>query len=370
MPSDTSPDNALLLRALRDPSAALGWSAREWSTLVQQARACGLLGRVAQRVGTACRAAGLAPAAGADGHFMSSMRVQRAQQAEILREAGFLRTALASLEAPVVVLKGAAYVLAGLPAAEGRLFSDIDIMVPKACINRAESLLLQSGWLGTHDNAYDQRYYREWMHELPPMEHVHRHTVLDVHHTLLPETSRLKPDAAALFVDAIPLPDHPGLLVLSPPDMVLHSITHLFMNDELSHALRDLSDIDALLRHFGSDTDFWGRLVQRARQHQLARLLHHGLRYTQRLFATPVPVGLMTAVPGAVPGAALQALLDVLWLRAFNADGDTDGIANAVLYLRGHWLRMPPLLLARHLSIKALGLHKSTPPPLPGQGTG
>jgi hypothetical protein len=32
--------------------------------------------------------------------------------------------------------------------------------------------------------------------------------------------------------------------------------------------------------------------------------------------------------------------------------------ALAALYLRGHWLRMPMPLLARHLTVKALGLHE------------
>jgi hypothetical protein len=27
-----------------------------------------------------------------------------------------------------------------------------------------------AGWAATHHDAYDQRYYRQWMHELPPMQ--------------------------------------------------------------------------------------------------------------------------------------------------------------------------------------------------------
>ena len=42
----------------------------------------------------------------------------------------------------------------------------------------------------THHSAYDQRYYREWMHELPPLLHVRRQTALDVHHAIAPETAR------------------------------------------------------------------------------------------------------------------------------------------------------------------------------------
>lgn len=356
----TLPESWLLVHALRKPAMTLEATPEAMGLLIRQARACGLLGRVAHRVGRAHAAAGMPVLPAAQAHFEASLRVQRAQEAEILREAGHLKRALATLGAPVVILKGAAYVLQGLPAGEGRLFSDIDIMVPKRNLGQAESLLIQHGWLGTHQNAYDQRYYREWMHELPPMEHVHRHTVLDVHHTILPETARMHPDAEALFADAMALPDQPGLMTLSLPDMVLHSMTHLFMNDELSHALRDLSDIDALLRHASDRAGFWEQLLERARRHQLGRVLHHGLRYAARVFGTPVPHRLADSIAGAVPGHALQVLLDTLWLRAFDPTGarggSAAGAAALALYVRGHWLRMPPLLLARHLGIKAFGL--------------
>ena len=70
------------------------------------------------------------------------------------------------------------------------------------------------------------------MHELPPMRHMVRQTVIDVHHAILPETARLKPDSAKLRAAALPLGGRKGLLVFSPADMVLHSATHLsFMTE-------------------------------------------------------------------------------------------------------------------------------------------
>ncbi len=66
------------------------------------------------------------------------------------------------------------------------------------------------------------------MHELPPLQHGKPGTSLDVHHTLLPPTVRLKIDTAALFEMIIPLPAYPGLYVLPPTDMLLRSAAHLF----------------------------------------------------------------------------------------------------------------------------------------------
>lgn len=357
----------LVALALSDAATVRGWSALQYATLLRQARAAGLLGRLA-----ADDAATAIPwPEAARGHIESAARVTRAQHAEIRREVRHIAAALAPLNAPVVLLKGAAYVLAGLPAAAGRIFSDVDILVPKSALAETESLLTLAGWMTTHHNAYDQRYYRQWMHELPPMEHVHRRTTIDVHHSILPETARLRPDPARLLEAAVPVDACPTLRVLAPVDMVLHSMTHLFMNDDMSHALRDLSDLDLLLRHFGTDASLWDRLVPRAVELDLARPLYYGLRYTQRLLRTPVPANVLAAARSYGPSMPFPAVMDWMWLRALrtphpSAEQTGRALALFALYVRGHWLRMPPLLLARHLTIKALRLNR--PEPLaPGQ---
>jgi Uncharacterised nucleotidyltransferase len=368
-PGSSSDD--LVAAALAAPSATGSWPAARCGLLVRQARAAGLLGRLVAGDDDA-RAPHWPPAAG--GHIESARRVTRAQHAEIQREARHIERALATLGAPVVLLKGAAYVMAGLPAAAGRVFSDVDILVPKALIGQAESLLMLAGWMSTKQSAYDQRYYREWMHELPPMEHVHRKTTIDVHHAILPETARLRPDSQRLLDAAVPVPGHPGLRVLSPVDMVLHSATHLFMNDEMGHALRDLSDIDLLLRHFGScEPGFWDRLVPRAVELELGRPLHYALRHARRLLKTPIPTDVLESSRPQGPGAALNLVMDWIWHRALRSphpSTDLTGrsLALFALYVRGHWLRMPPLLLLRHLSIKAFRLNergREKPPPGP-----
>lgn len=361
--------SGLLFQALRAPESLAGLTESAWSCLFQQARSTGLLGRLA------CQLQGMdmPMPPGMAGHLASALRVCRAQQLQIEREARFIAHALADLGAPVMLLKGAAYVLAGLPAAQGRVFSDTDILVPKAHLARAESLLTIHGWMGTETSQYNQRYYREWMHELPPMQHVQRGTVLDVHHTILPETARLKPDAALLIAAAVPLAGHPVLYTLAPVDMVLHSMTHLFVNDDMGSALRDLSDMDLLLRHFGADPGFWPALVPRATALGLSSLLFHALRQVQHCWGTPVPPATAQALARQAPPAAWLALMDAIWSRVFVPPLGTPADpwrapALAALVVRGHWLRMPPWMLARHLTIKALGLHKPAPQQHPTAG--
>jgi hypothetical protein len=353
-PVDTRQD--LVTPVLASGTVPSGWSGREWSALVRQARAAGLLGRLAAMPGL-----DWPPSARA--HAASAQAVTQAQVREIHREVRALAAALAPLGEPVVLLKGAAYVMLSLPAARGRSFSDIDLLVPEHALGHAESLLTLAGWMSSVTNAYDQRYYREWTHELPPMEHVHRKTTIDVHHNLLPRTARRRPDAAKLLERLVPVPGHAGLYALGPTDMVLHSMTHLFVNDDTSHALRDLSDIDLLLRHFGRDAGFWPALLARAVELRLERHCHDALDHAVRQLGTPVPPSTLAAATRFAASPPARTALRWLWKRALAppsvaARRPAAAVVRLALLARGHWLRMPPGLLVRHLSVKALRLHE------------
>ena len=325
----------------------------EWERLIRIAREANLLGTLAMRLRDAGTLASIPPEPRA--HFVAAEVTSKAQEAAVRREFVELRAALAGVGVPVVLLKGAAYLAARLPAARGRMFSDIDILVPKHALPKVESALMLAGFSTTHLHPYDQRYYRKWRHELPPMTHVKRLTTIDVHHTILAEISGVHVDVDALLRDARPLPAPTGFQVLAPVDMVLHSATHLFRNEDLTHGYRDLVDIDALLRHFG-DEGFWRRLPARARTLGLGRSLHYALHWAARLFATPIPPPVSAALAEHAPPPATRWLMEAILgnaLRPRLHDPATRW-ARRAMYLRGHWLKMPLPLLAWHLTVKAM----------------
>jgi hypothetical protein len=279
------------------------------------------------------------------------------------RETREVDAALRGVEASIVLLKGAAYLLADLPPARGRYFSDVDILVPKHALPGVESALMLGGFATTHLHPYDQRYYRRWLHELPPMQHVKRLSVVDVHHTLAPVAGRVQPDAAALLRAAVPLGGSERYRVLEPADMVLHSATHLFCNEDLTHGLRDLVDIDALLRHFaGADPRFFERLARRAAEIELARPLYYALRWTSRLLGTPVPDAALTALEEHAPGTVARSVMDILLANGLPPDSARPSTrwARRALYVRGHWLKMPLPRLAWHLAVKSLRREERT----------
>ncbi len=347
-----TPQQSLLVQIWLHPEACRQLDERAWDLLVRQARHANLLGRLYLVFEQHGLLEAVLPRA--RGHMLSAATMATRQHQAMLREAGILRDTLAELGLPLILLKGTAYVASGLPAVQGRVFADVDILVPRARLDEVESQLILTGWVGATDDAYDQRYYRQWMHELPALQHMYRGTALDVHHTILPPTSRLKPDGAKLIEAAIELPGQPGIRVLAPCDMVLHSAVHLFHEGEADNLLRDLSDLDLLLRHFSADPGFWETLVARAEEMHLAGPLRLALRYAVLLLGTPVPAEVRAAT-----GSEQPERLDAIYLRVLTPyhSSSTDRfarLARAALYVRGHWLRMPPHLLAYHLAHKAL----------------
>ena len=237
-------------------------SPRAWETLIGQARRASLLSRLAQHhVDQGWMAA---VPEGPRLQLLGALKLADRQRHEVRWEVDELARALVPLGQPVVLLKGAAYLMAGLPASRGRVFADVDVMVPRAHIDAAEAALFGAGWIGDERDPYNQRYYREWMHEIPPLRHVQRSTVIDLHHTIAPPTSRFRVDGARLLARVRPLHGHTGLFVLAPEDMVLHSATHLFQEGEFHHGLRDLLDLRDLLVGFSRAAGFWPVLFDRA----------------------------------------------------------------------------------------------------------
>lgn len=332
----------------------MGLSLLECDVLLRQARSAGMLARLAWLA----EVYQITVPDEMNRHFLSARIAEQAQRCSVVREVRHLRIVLEAVGEPLLLLKGAAYVAAGLPPAQGRSFSDIDILIPKSKLERVEKQLYLNGWAPTCTDSYDQRYYRQWMHEIPPLQHVVRRTVLDVHHNILPETACWHPDPEKLMTSAMDIEGYPGVRTLCPVDMVLHSATHLFTEGELDHGLRDLVDLNALLQHFCVRDGFWYALLSRAEEMDLTRPLYYALRYTTMILFTPVPDEVVKRAQDWRPLRSLASIMDALFLRALmpahpSCDRPYTGLARWLLYVRSHYLRMPLHLLLPHLLRKA-----------------
>ncbi len=339
----------LLLRVLQDPSRLSSLSPAEWEGVLSAAEPARLSGRLAAdafRVEAQARA----PSWARD--RLTSARIRgREFERVVLWEINRILRALDSTGLRPVFLKGAGYLAAGLPSAAGRVVSDVDVLVPEADLETAQSALERQGWAFVEQTPYDERYYRQWMHELPPMRHRQRGTMLDVHHAILPRTGRFQPDSRVLLERAVRAG---GTYVLCPTHMVLHAAVHLFYDG--AAAIRDLADIDCLVRYFATaEADFWPALLDDARELDLERSAFYALRYAHRILATPIPHEFWAELERAAPARPVLRVMDTLVDATLRErKGGVAAASSFGLYVRSHWLRMPPLLLVRHLAHQAL----------------
>ncbi|TZG28755.1 nucleotidyltransferase domain-containing protein [Sphingomonas montanisoli] len=328
-----------LVRALTDPASVDHIMPDDWTALLSIARAERLIGSLAVRLKERDLPVSVMEA-------LEAARVQAAfDHVQARWEVELTRRLLAPLGIRPILLKGSAFVVAGLAAGEGRMVGDLDILLPADQLNKAEAALLVGGYEWAKDDPYTQAYYRRWMHELPPLIHAERGTMIDVHHTILPLTARPTPDAPALVADAVDIA--PGLATLSPADMIVHAACHLIADGDMAGGLRNLWDIDRLVRDFSRQANFWPMLAERSGVHQMREPVARTLRLTHQLYETPVD--------HAVAGHTRAS--DALFVRRLlSRDGwgrQTNRATRLAFYIRSHWMRMPPLMLARHLWIKA-----------------
>ena len=324
-----------LLADRRAPATLL---ARDWDGVIGVARSEAMLATLAYRLVDADVPRAVAAL------FADQRAAAKVAQAQALWEAEMARRALAPAGIEFVLLKGAAYAAADMVCAAGRQIGDLDILVLASDIRRAENLLLKAGWEWVKSDPYDDAYYREHMHELPPMIHKVRDRMIDVHHTILPRTHRITPDALALMSDAVT--SGSGYAVLNPADMACHCAAHMLADGDLQGGLRNLWDFHLMTREFAlADADYWGKLDARADLHGLRAPVHRAARLARDLYGAEL-AGKWDRQDPADAWFRRRLLARDDWGRV------TDPLLEQAFYIRSHWLRMPPAMLARHLWTK------------------
>ncbi len=334
---------SLLTRLLAVPEDARRLAGEEWNIAIRQARQTQLLGQFA----AALRRAGVFDELPEPvlRHLRLALLTSRSRCLAATWEIGTLRRAVPP-HIPLVLLKGAAYDAATDANAEGRLFSDIDLLVPRASLDRTEASLLAEGWMPKRVNAYDQRYYRQWSHEIPPLEHVRRHTVVDLHHAIVPPISRYSfaPEKLFAALDEV----LPGIHVLKPRDRVIHCAVHLIQEGEASKVFRDLYDLHLLLGQHCASAQDWEGLLERAGELGVGRLVAAAATAAEQVFGTTPPSGIRG---GWLKAALVQAALahDPAAVGSLAREA-----ARFTLLAHSHWMKMPAHILLPHLCRKAV----------------
>jgi hypothetical protein len=135
----------------------------------------------------------------------------------------------------------------------------------------------------------------------------------------------------------------------------------MFQGGDLARGLRELSDIDGLIRTLGESPSFFDELVTRAPELDLKRPLFYALRYCERFLNTRIPAPVIARTQAWAPPGAVLRFMDLLVERALvpyqGVPTTGPDFARWLLYVRFHWLTMPPFQLARHLLHQSLRKH-------------
>lgn len=342
----------LIPAVLLDPSSAIGWTIPVWESailILREEKLLATLYHLSIQQGVYSDHPEFVQR-----HLFSASVYAERQAKQIFYEATVLTKLLKKSGITPIYLKGANYALRHSNNSRGRICSDIDVLVKKDQINQAEALLIEQNWQSETLTEYDQKYYREWAHEIPPLMHPFRGTVLDVHHNLYLPISGRSPDIELFLSDLDYTAD--DLALLKIPQTVLHSIIHLFMNEDFSNGLRDLFDIYGLIKQYANE-HFWDELFALAQQTGFLVELQYCLVALKVIFQYETPSSIKNKLE-TYPLSGIQKLwAEHLFINAILPQHPLvvqrkQKICASLAYFRGHWVKMPKTVLAKHFIVK------------------
>lgn len=330
-----------LIALLREPRGVAQLRGGQWHAVVEQGRKTQMLGQLA----AALAREGVMPSVPPEvrRHLdLAALTALRRQQSALWEVRAIRQAVDASI--PLTLLKGGAYAAAGDTNGVGRLFSDVDLLVDRQHLAATEAALFGAGWKPGRVSAYDAAYYRNWMHEVPPMEHVRRHTVVDLHHAINPPISRLHVDPQLLFERVVGV--QPGVFVLCAADRVVHCSLHLLQEGEPKKLLRDLYDLHLLLQqHFGHGSAR-SNLESRAKRLGVWSQVEVAAAAARTLFSDAAEL----------PEAHASSLQHCVLRSAREANGAQRSLrgvlSDTFLLAYSHWVKMPVHILVPHLARK------------------
>jgi len=347
---------SLLLTTILQPSLINSFNSKDWELLIRQARSAQLLSYLANLL-TIDNVFEIPFKA--KQHLEAALIFSKKQKSNVTAECDRIGKILSDIGIKSIFLKGAAYSLTQLPLSDYRLLSDIDIMINKSELAKAENILFNHGWFSESLTDYDNMYYRKWSHEIPPLKHIKRQTVLDLHHNILPITTiNSHIEESALHNNIVAINKSQYTYVLPSHLMLLHSAAHLFYESEFNKGLRDLIDIKELFLSFSSgDDEYCNKLIIYAKELGLERTLFYAMRYIEQILKCELPSNLKIELLPFSPPKAILFLMDFSFKNIFipfhsSCYTKRFEISKTILYWRGHLLRMPLRLLVPHLTRK------------------
>lgn len=300
--------------AMQHPDVAVEWSDEQWGAILPLANHMELLPQLAARW-TNLDAFEQLPVAVQD-RLRREVQKSDFTRVNMRYEMEQVARLLSDLGTPLVLLKGCAYLLADQAWALGRRTSDVDLLIQESSVDAAAKRLLEHHFeVDDKLSEKDTRYYRRWLHELPPIKHQYRKLEIDLHFRLLPVGDPSTFDASPLIERATAIAGT-AYHWLDPVDRVIHAAINLGRTGEFRRAFRDMWDIRKMTEVALAEGDFdWGVLSQRAREIRISGTVARVMLLAQQCIDLPLPEGWCEATTGRPPekvrGSRLYRLMFV-----------------------------------------------------------
>jgi hypothetical protein len=241
------------------------------------------------------------------------------ESTRLFRELESVLRCLRSSGIRVIVLKGAHLAEAVYGDVALRPMHDVDLMVLKADLRKAEAVLLDMGRV--HQPTEDIELWCVRKHHLPSL--TIRDLAVELHWTLVSPAGPIRVDAPGLWDRAQPA-NVAGVevLSLSPEDLLLHLCLH-FCYQHGCVGLRYLCDIAETTHRFRGDMD-WAQLVKRARAWRASRYASLVLHLARSLLGASVPDDVLgRLIPGGLDQRLLKKATEcVLAQKRYEPDDD------------------------------------------------
>lgn len=341
-----------LIKFYRSPKQYVA-QCHDYTALITQARDQAMLGSIYYQL----QRHGLTVPASVHRHLISGKVFADKHHLACFNELNELCTDLASCNLQLILVKGAAYKLRGLQVSKGRTFSDIDILVAKDQFDKAVLTLKNCGFVEQTLSEYDRNYYLNWSHQYPPLFHYFRGTGIDLHHGIIPVTSKTKIVTTDYVATAYPLE---GLPYCLPSDayLFIHASVHLFLQEEFHKLAKDLCELNELGRELQQNPSWVAELWHAAAQSGTTHTVYTALHVLQKLFQQHWSLNTLAAFSGQKPTSyKLRWHTQVLTRLLQPSKTPVYYLAAVSWYCRGHLHKMGWVRLLTH-SLTKLWLNR------------
>jgi hypothetical protein len=329
---------SIILRFFKNPNNfVVNATPRDWTLLVHHCREQALLGSAYLYL----KQHDNKMPADILSHFESGKIYADKQLQTMVLELLMLEQALAQADYPILLVKGVAYRLHRFGFATGRVFSDLDLLVPADKVNLTVDMLQSAGFMDSTEHDYDRRYYIDWSHQHPPLRHYTRGSEVDLHHTIFFAKSSVSVDIKQFIANSKPI-ESSCFSLPTPADMFVHSCLHLLFQEEHHKLIKDLVDLYELYNSIPDKQS----IVGSASLTNKPEVVAHGLNIISELFNLPLSAMELSFIQQQTSWISRQSLHYLI--STLTSDDRQNKLAKIWWVARGHLIKMPWYLLLYH----------------------